>query len=265
MREITTELDHYVLLPTQHPQIRVEDNGREVTATFAERRWVFPSGDCRLLPVANTTAELLAAYIGKRLFAALGGAAAKIERHARRSRRVRRPDRRLASGELAATASVGKPIAQSTVLTQVRAAFRADMSSGRIARAGRKAIATLLASTSVRHIMSDIHNAAVLLMTLPEEEAGDLMSKLDPKQVEQVSIEIARTRTIAADEQERVIKEFTEANPAMGGRGGGLELAKSLHPKGARQQRGGRTRTTSANRSRPRRSASCGTSTARTC
>ena len=79
--------------------------------------------------------------------------------------------------------------------------------------------------------MSDIHNAAVLLMTLPEEEAGQLMAKLDPKQVEQVSIEIAKTRTINADEQERVIKDFAEANPALVGRGGGLELAKSLIQK----------------------------------
>ena len=80
LREITTQLDHYVLLPTKHPQLRVEDNGREVTATFADRSWVFPSGDCRLLPVANTTAELLAAHIGERLFTSLVGAAAKIER-----------------------------------------------------------------------------------------------------------------------------------------------------------------------------------------
>jgi flagellar motor switch protein FliG len=79
--------------------------------------------------------------------------------------------------------------------------------------------------------MSDLHNAAVLLMTLPEEEAGELMGKLDAKQVEQVSIEIARTRAIAADEQERVIKEFTEASPTLGGRGGGLELAKALIQK----------------------------------
>jgi len=79
--------------------------------------------------------------------------------------------------------------------------------------------------------MSDIHNAAVLLMTLPEEEASELMAKLDPSQVEQVSIEIARTRAVTADEQEGVIKEFTEANPAMGGRGGGLELAKALIQK----------------------------------
>jgi 6-pyruvoyltetrahydropterin/6-carboxytetrahydropterin synthase len=78
--EITTDLDHYMLLPMQHPQIRVEDNGREVTATFAERRWVFPSGDCRLLPVPNTTSELLAAHIGKQLLNALDATAAKIER-----------------------------------------------------------------------------------------------------------------------------------------------------------------------------------------
>src|SRR4029077_21271783 len=60
----------------------------------------------------------------------------------------------------------------------------------------------LFASTSVRLIMSDIHNAAVVLMTLPEDQASDLMSKLDPKMMEQVSLEIARTRTIASDEKE---------------------------------------------------------------
>src|SRR5262245_51014259 len=79
--------------------------------------------------------------------------------------------------------------------------------------------------------MSDIHAAAVLLMTLPEEEAGNLMSKLEPKQVEQVSIEIARARAFTAEEQDNVIKAFTEANPTIGGRGGGLELAKSLIQK----------------------------------
>jgi flagellar motor switch protein FliG len=79
--------------------------------------------------------------------------------------------------------------------------------------------------------MSDIHSAAVLLMTLPEDTAGEIMSKLDAKQVEQVSIEIARTRTVFAEEQERVIREFTEANPSMAGRGGGLELAKTLIQK----------------------------------
>src|SRR3954469_21866593 len=52
--EITTELDHYVLLPTQHPHIHVEEMDGEVIATYGNRRWVFPGGDCRLLPVPNT-------------------------------------------------------------------------------------------------------------------------------------------------------------------------------------------------------------------
>ena len=89
------ELDHYMLLPTKHPEIRVDDNGREVTVTFADRRWVFPSGDCRLLPVANTTAELLAAHIGKRLLTSLGRRRRKDRTDSRRTRRVRRSARRL--------------------------------------------------------------------------------------------------------------------------------------------------------------------------
>ncbi len=69
--KITQSLDHRVLLPTAHPTIHVTSDASEVTATFAERRWVFPKGDCVLLPVANTTAELLARYIGNALLAAL--------------------------------------------------------------------------------------------------------------------------------------------------------------------------------------------------
>lgn len=78
--EITTWLDHYLMLPTSHPQIRVDDNGREVTVTYADRRWIIPSGDCRLLPIPNTTSELLAAYIGRRLLAELREGANPISR-----------------------------------------------------------------------------------------------------------------------------------------------------------------------------------------
>jgi len=42
-----------------------------VEATFRDRRWVFPLGDCVLLPMANTTTELLARHIGRRLAAEL--------------------------------------------------------------------------------------------------------------------------------------------------------------------------------------------------
>lgn len=67
MRRITDELDHHVLLPTRSRLIQVAENGAEVTARFAERRWSFPREDCVLLPVENTTAELLARWIGERL------------------------------------------------------------------------------------------------------------------------------------------------------------------------------------------------------
>ncbi len=67
LQKIVNELDHRVLLPTQHQQIRVQAEEHEVTATFEGRRWVFPREDCVLLPVENTTAEEIAAWIGGRL------------------------------------------------------------------------------------------------------------------------------------------------------------------------------------------------------
>jgi 6-pyruvoyltetrahydropterin/6-carboxytetrahydropterin synthase len=67
LKRIVDELDHRTLLPTAHRLIRVVADDREVTATFRDRRWVFPRGDCVLLPLANTTSELLAHYIADRL------------------------------------------------------------------------------------------------------------------------------------------------------------------------------------------------------
>ena len=71
LKEITTELDHHMLLPTEHSQIQVTAGEDEVEVTFEDRRWVFPRGDCSLLPVANTTAELLARYLGNELLTRL--------------------------------------------------------------------------------------------------------------------------------------------------------------------------------------------------
>jgi flagellar motor switch protein FliG len=80
--------------------------------------------------------------------------------------------------------------------------------------------------------MSDIRKAAILLMSLPEEQAAQLMSKLGAKQVEQVSIEIAKLGRLAAEEQESVIHEFADSNPSsLGLAGGGIDLAKSLVEK----------------------------------
>jgi 6-pyruvoyltetrahydropterin/6-carboxytetrahydropterin synthase len=66
-QKLVGELDHRMLLPTRHPRILVTADDREVTATFEERRWVFPREDCILLPVANTTAELIARWMALQL------------------------------------------------------------------------------------------------------------------------------------------------------------------------------------------------------
>jgi len=67
LKEITASLDHHVLLPTTHEQIQVTADEKEVLVTFEDRRWVFPLDDCVLLPVSNTTAELLADFIATEL------------------------------------------------------------------------------------------------------------------------------------------------------------------------------------------------------
>lgn len=67
LKRIVDELDHHMLLPTQHPLIKVTATEHEVEARFRERRWLFPRGDCILLPVPNTTSELLARHIAVKL------------------------------------------------------------------------------------------------------------------------------------------------------------------------------------------------------
>lgn len=67
LKVILAELDHRVLLPTQNKSIRVCPQAGEVEVICGVRRWVFPDGDFLLLPIANTTTEALAQYIGERL------------------------------------------------------------------------------------------------------------------------------------------------------------------------------------------------------
>ena len=69
LAEIASALDHHVLLPTDHPTINVAIEDQEVVVNFEQRRWIFPLEDCVLLPISNTTAELLAAYIASTLIA----------------------------------------------------------------------------------------------------------------------------------------------------------------------------------------------------
>ena len=68
---ITDELDHRMLLPAQNPHISVAEGPVSIRVRYQDREWLFPRDDCVLLPIENTTAELLARYIGQRLLADL--------------------------------------------------------------------------------------------------------------------------------------------------------------------------------------------------
>ncbi len=71
LADIIRRLDHHVLLPTQHPLIKVVAGDKEVTTTFGDKRWIFPLEDCMLLPIVNTTAEKIAWWIAHELRTAL--------------------------------------------------------------------------------------------------------------------------------------------------------------------------------------------------
>ena len=72
MRRLCGEIDHVVLLPLESARIQVEADDEVVRVSVDnEPRYVFPRRDCALLPVANTTVEMLAQLLATRLYAEL--------------------------------------------------------------------------------------------------------------------------------------------------------------------------------------------------
>ncbi|WP_422925288.1 6-pyruvoyl trahydropterin synthase family protein [Singulisphaera sp. PoT] len=79
-KEIVDELDHRMLLPTENRFIKLHEDGSNWKVTYGDRYWSFPREECVLLPIANTTAELLANYIADRLFKAFEARGLKAPR-----------------------------------------------------------------------------------------------------------------------------------------------------------------------------------------
>jgi 6-pyruvoyltetrahydropterin/6-carboxytetrahydropterin synthase len=78
MKGLCDEIDHKVLLPLDNPKLQVVECGDDVkVAHEGKPRYVFPRRDCALLPIANTTVELLAELLANRFRAALDAAGAR--------------------------------------------------------------------------------------------------------------------------------------------------------------------------------------------
>ena len=78
MKKLCDDIDHLVLLPTRSERIQVAESGETVSVSVdGKPRYVFPRKDCALLPIPNTTVEMLAEMLTDRLRTELATAGAK--------------------------------------------------------------------------------------------------------------------------------------------------------------------------------------------
>ena len=70
MKRLCDEIDHLVLLPLKSDRVRGRRRRRIVSVSVdGKPRYVFPRKDCALLPIPNTTVEMLAQLLTERLHA----------------------------------------------------------------------------------------------------------------------------------------------------------------------------------------------------
>jgi 6-pyruvoyltetrahydropterin/6-carboxytetrahydropterin synthase len=73
VREACEQLDHRFLLQRDSTLLSIEEGAGSWTVRFGTRMYSFPAADVAVLPIENTTAELLAQWLWERVAAGLGG------------------------------------------------------------------------------------------------------------------------------------------------------------------------------------------------
>jgi 6-pyruvoyltetrahydropterin/6-carboxytetrahydropterin synthase len=63
MKAICEQLNHKVMLPTENAGLEIDSGDVVVDAVYGKKQYRFPAEDVLLLPIHNTSAELLARYI----------------------------------------------------------------------------------------------------------------------------------------------------------------------------------------------------------
>lgn len=66
-REIARSLDHRVLLASENDQLIFTTHDEHLHVQYGAKRYVFPVDEVVMLPIRNTTAELLATYFCEQL------------------------------------------------------------------------------------------------------------------------------------------------------------------------------------------------------
>jgi 6-pyruvoyltetrahydropterin/6-carboxytetrahydropterin synthase len=66
VRRYVELMDHRVLLPTRNPKLAFHDaDGMTFVEYFGVQTYQFPTKDCAMLPIANTTAEMIAEWLAR--------------------------------------------------------------------------------------------------------------------------------------------------------------------------------------------------------
>lgn len=72
LRPHVQAVDHKVLLPTRNPKLVLQEEGdRMLVEYLGKQRFVFPASNCALLPITNTTAEMIAEHLAHQVRAEL--------------------------------------------------------------------------------------------------------------------------------------------------------------------------------------------------
>lgn len=67
VRKLVDEIDHKVLLPLKNPKLAFREEGKQRHVDyFGEHTYTFPTVDCAMVPIENTTAEMLAQHFAHR-------------------------------------------------------------------------------------------------------------------------------------------------------------------------------------------------------
>lgn len=79
VRKYVEIMDHRVLLPTANPKLAFREKGDALEVDyFGAHTYTFPSHDCAMLPIRNTTAEMIAEWVAEQVMQDLIAAGATI-------------------------------------------------------------------------------------------------------------------------------------------------------------------------------------------
>ncbi len=67
VKKVCDELDHRTLIQSDNPILKVRQDRRSVQVLYKDQRLILPRRDVILLPLVNTSTELLAEYIARKI------------------------------------------------------------------------------------------------------------------------------------------------------------------------------------------------------